>query len=64
MADMKSLDDLQLHDGTLENVSIDWGAGRAEVLMRTASGTVLLRAPEFVQPDRESGPCATKEAVS
>jgi hypothetical protein len=33
-----------LHDATLETVSLDWRAGVAEVRLKSESGTVLLRA--------------------
>ncbi len=40
----KQTEDLKLHDATLERLSLDWASGRAEVLLRTATGNVILRA--------------------
>jgi hypothetical protein len=36
--------DLELHDATLEKLSLDWGVGSAEVSLKTAGGIVLVRA--------------------
>jgi len=44
MTNEEPLDDLRLHDATLEALSLDWGAGRAEAVFRTGTGTVLLQA--------------------
>lgn len=42
--DTERRDDFTLHDATLETLSLDWATGRVEVVLRSASGIVILRA--------------------
>lgn len=43
--------DPDLHDATLEEITLDWATGSATLQMRTASGALALRAKDVSRLD-------------